>query len=195
MEESYAAEKEAEVARAMRERSTQQADIIIPSEIAKQRVEIEAEAKAEQIRRVAKGEADAIFLKKEAEAKGLFEILTKQAQGFKDLVASAGNDPRDAVVLLIADKLTDLVELQAKAISNIKIDKVTVWDGGNNTEGKNSTSNFLSGMYKSVPPLEDIFNMAGMQLPGYLKGKSVEEAREIIEDKKDDPAKKVEKDT
>jgi len=34
-----------------------------------------------------------------------------------------------------------------------------------------------------------------MQLPGYLKGKSVEEAREIIEDKKDDPAKKVEKDT
>lgn len=40
-------------------------------------------------------------------------------------------------------------------------------------------------MYKSVPPLEDIFNMAGMQLPGYLKGKSVEEAKEIIEEKKE----------
>lgn len=186
LEESYAAEKEAEQARAMRERSTQQADVIVPTEIAKQRVEIEAEAKAEQTRRVAKGEADAIFLKKEAEAKGLFEILTKQAQGFEQLVASAGNDPRDAVILLIADKLTDLVRLQAEAISNIKIDKVTVWDGGNNTDGKNSTSNFLSGMYKSVPPLEDIFNMAGMQLPSYLKGKSVEEAREIIEDKKND---------
>jgi len=183
LEEAYAAEQEAETARANREKSTQIADIIIPSEIAKQRVEIEAEAKAEQTRRVAKGEADAIFLKKEAEAKGLFEILTKQAKGFEELVASAGDDPRDAVILLIADKLTDLVKLQADAISNIKIDKVTVWDGGNNTDGKNSTSNFLSGMYKSVPPLEDIFNMAGMQLPGYLKGKSVEEAREIIEDK------------
>jgi flotillin len=192
LEESYAAEKMAEEARAMRERSTQQADIIVPSEIAKQRVEIEAEAKAEQIRRVAKGEADAIFLKKEAEAKGMFEILTKQAKGFEELVASAGNDPRDAAMLLIADKLTELVALQAQAISNIKIDKVTVWDGGNNADGKNSTSNFLSGMYKSVPPLEDIFNMAGMQLPEYLKGKSIEDAKEIIEENNQGEDNKVE---
>ena len=26
-------------------------------------------------------------------------------------------------------------------------------------------------MYKSVPPLQDMFNMAGMDLPQYLKGK------------------------
>ena len=25
-------------------------------------------------------------------------------------------------------------------------------------------------MMKSVPPLQDIFNMAGMELPSYLKG-------------------------
>ncbi|MFT5256198.1 MAG: flotillin, partial [Candidatus Paceibacteria bacterium] len=37
--------------------------------------------------------------------------------------------------------------------------------------GKSSTANFLSGMYKSVPPLQDMFNMAGMDLPEYLKGK------------------------
>jgi flotillin len=86
-------------------------------------------------------------------------------------------------LLLIADKLTELVELQAKAISNIKIDKVTVWDGGNNAEGKNATSGFLSGMYKSVPPLQEIFNMAGMQLPEYLKGKDLEDASEIMNEK------------
>ena len=183
LEESYKAERLAEESRALREKASQEANIIVPANIAKEKAEIDAEAQAEQIRRIAKGEADAIFLKKEAEAKGQFEILTKQAQGFEQLVKSAGDDPRDAVILLIADKLTDLVKLQAEAISNIKIDKVTVWDGGNNGEGKNSTSNFLSGMYKSVPPLEDIFNMAGMQLPGYLKGKSLDETKEILKEK------------
>lgn len=196
LEEAYAAEREAEAARAAREKATQFADIVIPAQIDKEKVEIAAEAEAEQTRRIAKGDADAIFVKKDAEARGLFEILTKQAKGFEALVASAGNSPRDAVVLLIADKLQELVELQAKAISNIKIDKVTVWDGGNSVDGKNATSGFLSGMYKSVPPLEDIFNMAGMQLPEYLKGKSIEEAKEIVEEKnkttKKTPPKKEE---
>jgi flotillin len=68
------------------------------------------------------------------------------------------------------------VKLQADAIKNIKIDKVTVWDGGNGgADGKTSTANFVSGLYKSVPPLEEMFNMAGMQLPKYLKGDKVEE--------------------
>lgn len=196
LEEAYAAEREAEAARAAREKATQFADIVIPAQIDKEKVEIAAEAEAEQTRRIAKGDADAIFVKKDAEARGLFEILTKQAKGFEALVASAGDSPRDAVVLLIADKLQELVELQAKAISNIKIDKVTVWDGGNSVDGKNATSGFLSGMYKSVPPLEDIFNMAGMQLPEYLKGKTIEEAKEIVVEKnkttKKTPPKKEE---
>ena len=34
---------------------------------------------------------------------------------------------------------------------------------------------------KSVPPLEDLFKLAGMELPSYLKGKSVE-AEEIKEE-------------
>jgi flotillin len=75
------------------------------------------------------------------------------------------------VLLLIADKLPELVKLQAEAIKNIKIDKVTVWENGGGKDGKTSTSNFISGMYKAVPPLQEMFNMAGMQLPDYLKGK------------------------
>ena len=175
LEESYAAEKEAEIGRAERERSSQMADIIVPAEIDKRKVEIDAEAEAENIRRIAKGQADAIFLKAEAEAKGLYEVLTKQAAGLDQIVKAAGNNSKDAVLLLIADKLPELVKTQAEAIKNIKIDKVTVWDSGNGKEGKSSTANFLSGMYKSVPPLQEMFNMAGMDLPEYLKGKPIEE--------------------
>lgn len=174
LEEAYAAEKIAEEARAARKEATQKADIIVPAAIDKEKVEIDAEAEAEQIRRIAKGEADAIFLKKEAEAKGIYEILTKQAEGLDRIVKAAGDDSKNAVLLLIADKLPELVKTQAEAIKNIKIDKVTVWEGGNGKDGKTSTSNFISGLYQSVPPLKDMFNMAGMQLPNYLEGSDSE---------------------
>ena len=188
LEESYAAEKEAETARAERERSSQMADVIVPAEIDKRKVEIDAEAEAERIRRKAKGEADAILFKAQAEAQGQFEILTKQAAGMEQIVKAAGNNSRDAVLLLIADKLPELVQAQADAIKNIKIDKVTVWDNGSTSEdGKSSTANFLSGMYKSVPPLQDMFNMAGMDLPEFLKGKDKKEIE--AEDAKIEPSK------
>ncbi|WP_412559722.1 flotillin family protein [Winogradskyella sp. MIT101101] len=175
LEESYAAEQLAETARAERERSSQLADVIVPAEIDKRKAEIDAEAEAERIRRRAKGEADAILFKAQAEAKGLYEVLTKQAAGLDEIVKAAGNNSKDAVLLLIADKLPELVKTQAEAIKNIKIDKVTVWENGGGKDGKSSTSNFISGMYKSVPPLQEMFNMAGMDLPEYLKGKDKKE--------------------
>lgn len=171
LKEAYEAEQLAEQKRAERDKATQYANIVIPAEIDKSKIVIEAQAEAEKIRQRAKGEADAILLRKEAEAKGLYEILTKQAEGLEQIVKAAGNSSKDAVLLLIADKLPELVKTQAEAIKNIKIDKVTVWDGnGNSADGKTSTANFISGIYKAVPPLEDMFNMAGMQLPTYLKG-------------------------
>lgn len=183
LKESYAAEQEAEVARAERERSSQLADIIVPAEIDKRKVEIDAEATAENIRRIAKGEADAILFKAQAEAQGLYEVLTKQAAGLDQIVKAAGNNSQNAALLLIADKLPELVKIQAEAIKNIKIDKVTVWENGGGKEGKTSTSNFISGMYKAVPPLQEMFNMAGMDLPSYLKGKdlSAEQTTAVIE--------------
>lgn len=180
LEEAYLAEKMAEEARAERDRATQNASIVVAADIQKQKLIIEAQAAAEQLRERAKGEADAIFAKLEAEARGMFEMLTKQAEGLERIVKSAGNNPKDAVLLMIADKLPELVKLQADAIRNIKIDKVTVWDGGQNADGKGSTANFMSGLYKSVPPLKDIFDMAGMDLPNYL-GKKKEEADTAVE--------------
>ena len=182
LEQSYVAEQLAEKARAERERATQNANIVIPAEIAKQKQIIEAEADAEKIRLNAKGEADAIFAKMEAEANGLYEILTKQAEGYDRIVQAAGGDTNSAFQLLLIEKLPELVKTQVEAVKNIKIDKITVWDGGNNADGTTSTANFVSGMMKSVPPLNDLFNMAGLNLPTYLKGE--DDSSTVIKEEK-----------
>ncbi|NOU60394.1 flotillin family protein [Marinifilum caeruleilacunae] len=180
LEEAYSAEQKAEAARAIRDKASQTADIVVPAQIDKEKIEIAAEAIAEQTRRHAKGEADAIYMKMEAEAKGIYEILSKQAEGFDKIVNAAGDDAKDAVMLMIADKLPELVSTQVEAIKNIKIDKVTVWENGNGKDGKTSTANFMQGMMGSIPPMEELFKMAGMELPTYL-GKKVEENKETVD--------------
>ncbi len=175
LQEAYAAEEAAEKQRASREQASKEADIIVKAEIDKRRVEIEAEAEAEKARRMAKGEADAIFAKMEAQARGINEVLVKQAQGFKQIIGAANGDSDAAVRMMIADKMEDIVKVQVEAIKNLKIDKVTVWDSGNG-KGDSSTANFLSGLMKSIPPMNELFNMAGMQLPEYL-GKEKETAK------------------
>ncbi len=169
LQEAYQSERDAEQARAEREKATQEANIVVSAQIEKEKAIIEAEAVAEQLRRKAKGEADAIYAKMDAQARGVFEILTKQAQGFNQLVSAAEGDAQKAVLMMIADKLPELVKTQVEAVKGINIDKVTVWDGGSSVNGKTATSNFISGMMQSVPPLNDLFKMAGMELPSYLK--------------------------
>ena len=181
LEEAYAAEKEAEQARSAREKATLEADVIVQTEIQKRQIELEAEAEAEKIRRRAQGEADAIYARMEAEARGMEEILRKQASGFAEIVKSANGDADAALKLLIADKLEDLMKIQVDAIKNIKIDKVTVWDNGGSGDGKTSTANFLSGLMKSVPPLEEVFALSGLSLPEYL-GKKKEEAENAVDE-------------
>jgi flotillin len=182
LEEAYAAEKEAEIARAMREKATQTANVVVSAEIDKQKVEIDAEAIAEQTRRMAKGEADAIYMKMDAQARGIYEILSKQAEGFEMMVKAAGNNSKDAVMMMIADKLPELVKTQVEAIKNIKIDKVTVWETGNGKDGKTSTANFMQGMLGAIPPLDDVFKTAGLELPDILKGS--QKANHPVEDVK-----------
>jgi flotillin len=169
LQEAYMAEKLAEEARAQKEKAMQKASVIVNAEIEKEKAIIAAQAVAEKTRQEAQGEADAIFMKMDAEARGIFEVLSKQAEGLDSVVKAAGNNSRDAFMLLIADKLPEIVRMQSDAIKNIKIDKITVWDSGKSgADGNTSTSNFISGLYKSVPPLKDIFNMAGIELPEYL---------------------------
>ena len=186
LEEAYSAEQKAEEARAERERATQSANVLVSQEIEKQRKIIEAEAEAEKVRVNARGEADAQFAKMEAEARGLFEILNKQAQGYDKMIQAAGGDATKAYTLLLLEKLPDLVKTQVEAVKGINIDKVTVWDSGTSTDGKGSTANFVSGLMKAVPPLQDLFDQAGMALPTYL-GKKAEEQKE--EEKTEDETK------
>lgn len=186
LEEAYSAEKEAEMARAERERATQAANVLVSQEIEKKRKIIEAEAEAEKVRVNAKGEADAAFAKMEAEARGLFEILSRQANGYEKMVAAAGGDATKAYMLLLLEKLPELVKTQVDAIKGINIDHVTVWDNGvGNADGKSSTAGFLSGLMKSVPPLNELFEQAGLSLPEYLAKKdSVSKPQtEIVSDK------------
>lgn len=179
LEESYSAEKAAELARAQREQATLEADVIVKTDIEKRRKEIEAEAEAEQIRRKARGEADAIFAKMEAQARGIKAMLDNQAAGYAEIVNAAGGNPDAAMKLMITDKIEKIVSTQVEAIKGVKIDKVTVWDSGANQDGKTSTAGFLSGLLKSLPPLSDIFDMAGLKLPEILdvnKGEAEEKA-------------------
>ncbi len=179
LEEAYAAEQKAEDARAERERATQKASVIVAQEIEKQRLVIAAEAEAEQKRVNAKGEADAIYAKMEAEANGLYQVLTKQAEGYDRMIKAAGGDATKAYTLLLLEKLPELVKTQVDAIKGINIDKVTVWDnGGGAGDGKTSTANFLSGLMKSIPPLGELFEQAGLSLPEYLAKKKAEEEAE-----------------
>ena len=164
----FEAEAEAQVSRAKMEMEKLQAERIVPAEINKRQIEIAAEAEAEKRRREARGEADAIFAKLEAEARGNFELLKAKGEGFNTIIAACGKDADAACRMLLIEKLQELVALQTEAIKNIKIDKVTVWYNGKNADGKTATANFLSGIMQSLPPLHDVANMAGLELPDYL---------------------------
>ncbi|MBR3554788.1 MAG: flotillin family protein [Oscillospiraceae bacterium] len=191
-EEAYAAEQQAEAARAAKEKATQEADVIVSTEIAKRKKELEAEAEAEQLRRKAAGEADAIRsraageadairAKMLAEAEGQKEILTKQAEGLRAIVEAAGGDARAAAQLMLTDKMEDLIRIQVEAVKNVKIDKVTVWDSGEGKDGKNATAGYISGLMKSIPPLNEMFQMAGMELPPFLGSEKKEAAAPAAE--------------
>lgn len=178
-EEAYIAQQQAEQTRAALETATQQADVIVKAKIAKEQAEIEAEAKAEVARRTAKGEADALFAKMEAQARGAQEILVKQADGMRELVNAAGGNADSPIKLILANNMEELMKIQVEAIKNIKIDKVTVWDGGSKGEnGKTATADFISGIMKAVPPMGEMFNQAGMELPKFL-GEKIDDPKTL----------------
>jgi len=164
------AQEEIEKAQYSLESERLRAADIAREKVAKEQIEIAADAEAERQRRIAQGQADAILARYRAEAEGQQSVLEAKAAGYKSLVASAGGDTKAAATLLMVEKIEELVSRQTEAISNLKIDKITVWDSGNG--GKNgeggSTSNFISSLMQSLPPVHDVAKMAGVELPEYL---------------------------
>ena len=160
------AQAEIQKAQYLAEQERLNAEEVVKQEISKKKIEIAAEAEAEKRRREAKGAADAILFKYEAEAKGVRQVLESKAQGYASLVKSCEGDAKAAATLLMIEKIEEIVARQVEAIKNLKIDKITVWDSAGN--GGSSTANFVSSLIKSLPPLQEIAKMAGVELPGYL---------------------------
>jgi len=156
------AEKEAEIARLEK--------IEVARQIVEQRkVQIDADAEAERIRRIAKGEADGVLAKYNAEAEGLKKVLQAKAEGYQQLLEACAERKDIAPALLMIEQLPQLVAEQVKAIQNLKIDKITVWDGaGGNDKTANSTAGFLRGMIGALPPIHELAKQAGISLPEAL---------------------------
>ena len=172
------AQAEAEIQRAFysEEEERLRATEIVQINIQKQQIEIAAEAEAERQRRVAQGEADAILARYNAEAEGIQKVLDAKAQGYQNLVSSASGDPKAAATLLMVEKIESMVSAQTEAIRNLKIDKITVWDSGNSADGSSATSNFVSSLVQSLPPIHDVAKMSGVELPEFLGSMNEDES-------------------
>ena len=165
------AETDQELAKLEKEQIAQQ-------QIERQKVEIDADAEAERIRRIAQGDADGVLARYLAEAEGIRKVLDAKAGGYENLLRICGERKDLAPVLLLIERLPDLVAEQVKAIQNLKIDKVTVWDSGaNGQDGGGATANFLRGLIGSLPPIHELAKQAGIDLPEAL-GKLHEKTRQ-----------------
>jgi flotillin len=191
MEVQNRAMAKAALAEAERVEAEQRAKLEAPAKAQKAKQIVDAEAIAEKRLIEAKAEADAIFLKLEAEARGQYEMLAKKGEGLKQIVAACGGS-NQAFQMLMLEHLDNLAEASAKAISNIKFDKVVVWEGGGGN-GRSSTADFLSGMARSLPPMMQVMrDIGGVELPESLVklgGDTASPADVTISRNGDSPAK------
>lgn len=154
----------AALADAERVEAERRAALEAPAKAEKARTIVEAEAEAEKRRIHAMAEAAATYAQLEAEARGQYQILAKKGEGLREIVSAAGG-AQEAFQLLMLEHMDKLAETAATAISNIKFDKVVVWDGG---EG-NATGNFLQNFVRGLPPmLQVVEEIGGVKLPEFL---------------------------
>ena len=115
----------------------------------------------------------------EAEARGQYEILAKKGEGLKQIIEACGSADK-AYQLLMLEHLDKLAETSALAISNIKFDKIVVWEGGGangngHGNGHSSAASFVQNMARMMPPIMQVVkDIGGVELPGFL-GKTTED--------------------
>lgn len=163
----YDANTIAEGAKALQERARLTALEIIPAEIAKAKLILDAEAKKQEDILAGEAEGNALAAKLKGEATGIQAILDAKAAGFKNIIASAGS-AEAAAQLMIIELLPELTRIQVDAIKDIKIDKITVWEQGSGSGNSGSTANFLQSMVGFVPPMQELLNNSGMALPTWM---------------------------
>ena len=183
--QTFDAEGKAQEARAEMSRKQQYAERVVPAEIAKDAIVVNSQAAAQQVTIAAQAEgqrmitikqaeavaaeseAKKILALKQAEGSGIKAVLEGRAEGFRQLVAAAGGNASEAVVVLVADQLPSMIDSQMKGISNLKIDKVIVWGGGSDG-AKGGISTLLKDLITGLPPVTDLAKAAGIDLPPVL---------------------------
>jgi flotillin len=140
-----------------------------PAKAEKAKTIVEAEALAERVKIEANAQAAAIFAKLQAEAKGQYEILAKKGEGLRKIIEACGGS-QAAFQMLMLEHMDQLAQASAQAISNIKFDKVVVWEnGGQNGNGTSNTTNFLQSMARSMPPMLQVMrDIGGVEVPEFV---------------------------
>jgi len=183
LEAQYQAEARAAAALATKREQEKRAELEAVAKAEKAKDIVDAEARAQQATIIAEGEANAEFARLEAKARGEYEILAKKAEGLERIVQGCGG-AQQAFQLLMLEHMEKLSETAAKAIANIKFDKVVVWDGD---QGK-ATSGFLQNLTKSLPPMLTMMkDVGGIQMPEFF-GKILGEEEKADGDGKGDAA-------
>ncbi len=176
-EAQYMAEARAAEAEAKKREAEKRAELEAVAKAEKAQTIVDAEAAAERRRIAAEAEAAANYAILEAEARGQFEILAKKGDGLKRIVESCGG-AQGAFQMLMLEHLEKLSENAAKAIANVKFDKVVVWDGGGgaNGDGKGATARFVQSLGGVIPPMMQIMrDIGGVEMPeafGRLTGEN-----------------------
>jgi flotillin len=166
LEAQNVAMAKAAIAEAAKIEAERRAQLEAPAKAEKARIVVDAEAAAEKRRIEAEGDAKAIFARLDAEARGQYEILAKKGEGLKAIIDACGG-AEQAFQLLMLEHLDNMADTAAKAISNIKFDKVVVWENGQN--GKSATSSFLQNMAYTLPPMMQVMKeIGGLDLPETL---------------------------
>ena len=164
LEAQYQAQARAAQALANKLEHEKRAELEAVAKATKAKDIVDAEARAQQAEIIAQGEAAAVFARLEAQARGEYEILAKKAEGLQRIVEGCGG-AQQAFQLLMLEHMDKLSETAAKAIANIRFDKIVVWDGQN---GK-ATSGFLQNLGRSLPPMLHMMkDVGGVEMPEFF---------------------------
>jgi len=166
LEAQHRAMARAALAEAEKVEAERRAALEATAKAEKAKMVVDAQAQADKRRIEAEGEASAIFAKLDAEARGQYEIMAKKAEGLRMIVDACGGS-QQAFQMLMLEHLDNLAEASSKAISNIKFDKIVVWENGNAQNG--STSGFLQSMARTMPPMMQVLkDIGGVDIPDTL---------------------------
>jgi flotillin len=198
LQESYKAQQEAETARASMEKAHQQAEQIVKAEIDKERMRIDAEARAAQTKILQEGQAAAYIIQKQAEADGLQRVaegeaagtrakLNAEASGIQAKLTAEAEGTRALLdakaqgfekLLKVADDTAGATQLLiAENIVRIAEIQSGAIKGlqfekvivmGGGNGSSGGAGQFVQDLYKGVLPLNELAKSVGLNLPTFL---------------------------